>query len=179
MFFHFENLDEETRGFMVREVELDIEENNLYRSKRFNEIGGREYPRLIKEAVDAHDENWLASQLRQLGCFKVHEERKKKGGGFIVADVPRTAPDTFAEGEFNRFYIRGVCARALNEGVPSVEVCRGKQVAHPRPESEAMIGDMINAESLLADLRRSPGVEPAFGLPSGPNSGLTVKLPTR
>lgn len=37
-----------------------------------------------------------------------------------------------------------------------------------------MIGKLITAEQLLQDLRTHPGVEPAMGLPPGPNSGLTV-----
>lgn len=45
-------------------------------------------------------------------------------------------------------------------------------MSQPRPESEAMIGRLIIAEKLLKDLRASIGVEPALGLPKGPNSVL-------
>lgn len=94
-----------------------------------------------------------------------------------MAKVPVTAPDTLAEGEFNRFYARGLCARAIADGIPDVEVYRGKQVQRPRPESQSKIGNRINVKALLEDLRKSQGVEPALGLPPGPNSGLTVRLP--
>lgn len=94
-----------------------------------------------------------------------------------TAKVPVTAPDTLAEGEFNRFYVRGLCLRAIEKGIPEMEVYRGKPVRQPRPESKAMIGKRISAQILLEDLRQSPGVEPALGLPPGPNSGLTVRLP--
>lgn len=56
-------------------------------------------------------------------------------------------------------------------------IYRAKQVREPRPESQAMIGKNINAKALLDDLRTHPGVEPALGLPPGPNSGLSIKLP--
>jgi hypothetical protein len=84
-----------------------------------------------------------------------------------------------AEGEFNRFYARGLCARALSEGISEVIVYRGKRVMQPRQESEAMIGKRISAKDLLEDLRKSEskGVEPALGIPSGPNSGITICLP--
>jgi hypothetical protein len=98
-------------------------------------------------------------------------------GGFTWATVPATAPETLAEGEFNRFYARGLCARALQDGITQVEVYRGKLVNQPRRGSQAMLGQRIDAESLLADLRSAQGVEPALGLPPGPNSGLTVRLP--
>ncbi len=100
------------------------------------------------------------------------EKRKEK-----PVRVPITAPDTLAEGEFNRFFVRGLCVKAIEDGIPEVEVYRGKQVNQPRPQSEAMIGKRISAKRLLDDLRVSQGVEPALGLPPGPNSGLTVRLP--
>ena len=106
------------------------------------------------------------------------EQRRKPKGGFTTTQIPVTAPDTLAEGEFNRFYARGLCTRAIEDGIQEVEVYRGKQVSQPRPESEAMIGKRLSARAILEDIRRSPGVEPALGLPPGPNSGLTVRLPS-
>jgi hypothetical protein len=91
--------------------------------------------------------------------------------------VPATAPETLAEGEFNRFYIRGLCVRALAEGITELVIYRAKQVENPRSESTAKIGLKISAQALLTDLRANPGVDTALGLPPGPNSGLSVKLP--
>ena len=105
------------------------------------------------------------------------ETRRTPSGGTTNAKVPVTAPDTLAEGEFNRFYCRGVCARAIEEGKPSVHVYRAKQVENPRAESQEKVGAMIDANQLLNDLRTSQGVEPALGIPPGPNSGLSVQLP--
>jgi len=75
--------------------------------------------------------------------------------------VPKNAPQTLAEGEFNRYYIRGLCARAIAEGIDEVVVYRGKAVKDPRTESQAKIGKRFNARVLLRDLRNSTGVEPA------------------
>jgi hypothetical protein len=79
-----------------------------------------------------------------------------------------------AEGEFNRFYIRGVCLRAIEEGMYEVIVYRAKTVEHARAESEQKIGQRVAAEDVLRDLRAHPGVDTALGLPPGPNSGLSV-----
>jgi hypothetical protein len=81
-----------------------------------------------------------------------------------------------AQGEFNRYYIRGVCRRALEAGILDVEVYRARLVAAPRPDSEALIGRRLDAEQLIADLRTHMGVDTALGL-GRPNSGLSVCLP--
>src|SRR6266540_1730882 len=169
MGLYLQNLDQRTREFMLREVDLDVSIGKLYISSRLNTMGQQHYEQLLREAIASHDDAWLADQLRNKGLLSAQEQRRKPSGGFTVAKVPVTAPDTLAEGEFNRFYARGLCARALQDGISQVEVYRGKSVSQPRPESEAMIGHRIDAASLLTDLRTSQGVEPALGLPPGPN----------
>jgi hypothetical protein len=177
MALNYENLDERTRQFMFMEVDLDLSLEKIYISPRLNSQGQQNYISLLKEAIRNHEDAWLASELRHLGFMKDFEERRKPKGGFGRSRVPITAPDTLAEGEYNRFYVRGLCRRAIEEGIQEVEVYRGKQVSQPRPESEVIIGKRIPAKILLEDLRRSQGFEPALGLPPGPNSGLTVRIP--
>lgn len=89
--------------------------------------------------------------------------------------MPSNAHETLSEGEFNRFYIRALCLRAINEG-RELEVYRAKQVSNPRPDFQMMIGRIVDAETLLNDLRKNIGVDSALGLPNGPNSGLSVKI---
>jgi hypothetical protein len=64
----------------------------------------------------------------------------------------------------------------MSEGKTQVRVYRAKHVDNPRPESEAKIGVLVDSQKLLNDLRTNPGVEPALGIPPGPNSGLSVQL---
>jgi hypothetical protein len=113
------------------------------------------------------------------GWLNAYEKpRKLKSGGFSKPPVMRVnAHEMLAEGEFNRFYIRGVCLRAIEEGAFEVIVYRAKMAEHARAESEQKIGQRIAAEALLRDLRAHPGLDTALGLPPGPNSGLSVHLP--
>lgn len=168
----YENLDARTRQFMLNEVELDVSKGALYISPRLNRQGIEMYASLLKDAIQNHDEAWLSGELRRLNYINAFEKRKGK-----PVLVPINASDTLAEGEFNRFYVRGLCARAGEDNIPEVVVYRCKQVSQPRPESRAIIGKRISAKRLLEDLRESQGVEPALGLPPGPNSGLTARLP--
>jgi hypothetical protein len=177
MALNLTSIDAKTRDLMVKEIEQDIAGSRLYMSPRLNASGQAQYPALLKQAALSHDDAWLAQQIRSNSLLKTEETRRTPSGGTTNAKVPVTAPDTLAEGEFNRFCCRGVCARAIEEGKSSVCVYRAKHVDNPRPESQAKVGTMIDAKQLLNDLRRSPGVEPALGIPPGPNSGLSVQLP--
>lgn len=174
MGMHYESLDDKVRLYMLEELELDITTTKLYISPRLTEEGVRIWPDLLREAFRNYDDNWLAEQLRSRKLLKKTEQRRTRKG-IVTVKVPRTAPETLAEGEFNRFYIRGLCRAVLADGGTEVEVYRGKEVRNPRMESELMIGRRLPAQQLLEDLRKNLGVEPAFGLPPGPNSGLTVR----
>ena len=87
----------------------------------------------------------------------------------------KDAAAVMAEGEFNRFYIRALCIRAIDEG-RELEIYRARPSAKPDEASEAKIGDKPDPKALLADLRTSPGVGTALGLPR-PGSGVSVRLP--
>ncbi|MGD1076673.1 MAG: hypothetical protein ABR903_11435, partial [Thermodesulfovibrionales bacterium] len=141
-----------------------------------NIVGQQEYPRLLREATEKHDESWLSSQLRSGGKFNASETRNLKTGP-ISAKVPSNAPDMLAEGEFNRFYLRGLCLRAIRDNIPNLIIYRAKPVSNPRPESELTIGSAVAPQALLDDLRRNIGIDTFLGLPSGPNSGLSARLP--
>lgn len=162
---------------MLQEVEFDVESGNLYRSKHFNDTGNAVYLDLIRQAVQHNDDDWLAERIRVGNCMNRTYTKRKPTGGYTEAKVAWNAPDTFAEGEFNRYYARGLCLHATATGVPALLVYRAKAVMAPRADSEAMIGTMIEAQALLADLRTHQGVDTALGLPNGPNSGLSVRLP--
>jgi hypothetical protein len=175
--FNYENLDAITRQHMVKELNRDIASGAVYLSTRLTPEGRIQYPTLLRVAIETFDATWLARQLRDY--LRAIESRDLKSGEQSAARVPYNADETVAENEFNRYYIRGLCARAIDEGIDQVEVYRGKQVAHPHPESHTKIGQMISAQALLEDLRRSIGTDTALGIPSGPLSGLTVRLPDK
>jgi hypothetical protein len=170
------NLDANTRQFMLEEIDQDIAEGKLYYSPRLSAAGKQQYPDLLRNAARSGTDESLAGELRTQGRLNATEERRKPKGGTTIAQVPVTAPETLAEGEFNRFYARGLCRRALAQQIESVVVYRAKEVVNPRAESVALIGTSLPAKQLLDDLRANIGTDTALGLPPGPNSGLSVKL---
>jgi hypothetical protein len=163
------DLDEITRGHMLAE----LEQGTLYMGKDLSDEGEERYPGLLREAIESGDDSLLQERLSEAGVFNAMGLRQGK-----PVKVPSNAPQRLAEGEFNRFYLRGLCLRAMEEGFDSVIVYRARKSSSPRAESEALVGSSLNAEALLGDLRRNPGVDTALGLPPGPNSGLSARLPS-
>lgn len=178
MSLNLANLDEQTRRYMRAELKEDVARGQLYVSQRLSPTGEADWPALLEAAIDAGDDASLARELQTGGRLNAYETRRTPSGGTTTAKVPATAAETLAEGEFNRYYIRGLCRRALEEGLGMVEVYRAKQVSRPRPESERLIGQQVDPQALLDDLRTNIGTDTALGLPAGPNSGLSVRLPS-
>jgi hypothetical protein len=176
--FSFANLDDHpsTRQHMVGEWELDESRGALYKGKRLTDVGIAAWKTFLRTAIEEHNEVWLAQMMSSSQHWKSHEERAKPKGGMTLAKVPRNAHEVLAEGEFLRFYLRGVCQRAIQDQ-SEVEVVRLKVVSHPRAESEAAIGRPVNPAELLDDLRN--GINAILGIPAGPNSGLGVRIVVR
>ena len=156
------------------EIGADSASGKIYLSRRLNGSGEAKYPEFLKQAAQKGTEITLAHSLREQNCFNGYETKTVKGNT-IQAKVPSNAADVLAEGEFNRYYLRGLCLRAIDEGM-MIEIYRARESASPREESLALIGKVIDPQSLLADLRENIGVDTALQLPPGPNSGLTGKL---
>ena len=90
--------------------------------------------------------------------------------------MPVSANATLCEGEFTRFYIRAVCLKAMALGRGTVTVYRARPSDKPRPKALAIENKQFDANKLLNDLRTNIGVDTEHGLPTGPNSGMSVKL---
>jgi len=174
MKFNFTNLDDQTRILMKEEITRAADNNEIYFSARFNDIGSSNWVSWLTEAAESHDEHWLAYQIEASGGMKDFEGRAKPTDGYTVAHVPHTAAETMAEGQFNRFYIAGVCRRAIETGQSDVTIYRARHRGDPRPESRALEGTTTNARALLEQVR---GKQTSFGCAVlKPNSGLSVQL---
>jgi len=176
MGLQLDSLDEKTRALMIEELDLDVEGENLYLSKFLSPAGREQYPQLLREAVEHGDTDSFGNALQRAGVFLSTYEKRKPKGGYTTARVPHTAHETLAEGEFNRFYLRGLCRRLIAAGAGTIEVYRARASENPRPESEAMIGQRLDPPPLLADLRDNTFVDTALHLPPGPNSGLSGRI---
>jgi hypothetical protein len=178
MALYLENLDDRTRQLMLDELEYDIAHNQLHISPFLSGQGQRDYVNLIREAIQNGTDQTLAENLKAHRRINRTLPRRQPKGGYSIAATPDNAAEILAESEFNRYYIRGLARRAIEDGIPELVIYRAKPVKNPRPESVSRVETTLSPQDLLDDLRAHPGDEPpALGVPSGPNSGLSVRLP--
>lgn len=177
MAFYFVDLDERVRALMLEEVALDEANHTLHISPYLSGQGIHDYPQLLKEAIRHGNEETLAEQLSQQRRTSRTAHRRSTAGGYTIVTVPRNAAETIANDAFNRYYIRALCRVALEDGIEALIIYRAKPVEVPRPESEELVETAVDPVSLLHDLRSHTGEEPGLGVPGGPNSGLSVRLP--
>ena len=173
--FNFKNLDEATRTAMLEAIEEAEGSNNIYKSTRFNDAGKKRWLPLLKQAAQEHNEHWLAYQLEADQLMIDFEGAKKPSGGYTIKHVPHTAAETMAEGQFNRFYMLGLCRVARAKGISHLDVYRAKPRSNPRPESQSLIGTRLSIDEIESQLKETNA---SFASPLvKPNSGISVKLP--
>lgn len=165
--FHFKNLTDSVRAKMAAEIKADIKDKKIYISSRLNEQGVVEYPKLVLEAAEKGNEISLGENLLVL----MNQREFNRGA---QKNLPANAEKTLAQNEFNRFYMRAICAEAIEQKIEVVTIYRARESNHPRKRSKALIGTELNAEAFLKDLRKHNDTEPK--LLAAINSGLSVGI---
>lgn len=174
----FEDLIDPVRTFMVEEIDMDVQSEKIYRSRFLTQSAQGNWPDVLRAAAQAGDDDTLAAEIAKGRMLVAQYQKRKPKGGYTFAAVPYNANHVLSEGEFNRYFCRGLSRYAIQTNIPRLQVYRAKAVAQPRPESECKIGFLVEPEVILTDLRASTdGVEPALGIPPGPGSGITLRIP--
>ena len=171
---HYENLDPVTRRYALEELQRDMDDGSFHASERLRPEGVGEYKRLLHEAIRYYDDRWLEERADDL--VVEHEPRRTRSGGVIEAKVPSMAVRMLTEGDFNRYYMRGVSLRAIAEERGVVEVYRARLSLEARPESAELEGRRLKPAELLSWLRGEPSDDPGAARLGRPNSGLSIRL---
>jgi hypothetical protein len=170
----YENLDPTTRRYALAELDSDLASGAFHASERLRPTAAEQYQRLLHDALRYYDDLWLEEHASDL--LVDFELRRTPSGGQTTAKIPEMAARMLAEGDFNRYYMRGVCQRAIDEGRQVVEVYRARLSLEPRPESAELEGTRLPAREVLEQLRGLTSDEPVVFPLGRPNSGLSVRL---
>jgi hypothetical protein len=161
---------------MLAEFDADVASGTLYHSPQLTDDGQRDYQRLLREALLAGTVASFAAALIRRGSVRPLG-RWQHAKEAMPLDASSAASMLLAEREFHRFYLRGLCQRAMHEGVQTLVIYRAKPATPGRATADAMIGIRITAGSLLEDLRGVFDSWPPNGLPQCRDPGLSVRLP--
>lgn len=170
----YESLDPTTRRYILAELDRDIADGSFFASDRLRPAAAEDYQTLLRDAVRYYDDLWLEERVNA-GLLVDFETRRTTSGGVATARLPASAARMLAEGDFNRYYMRGVAARAVDEGRGVVEVYRARLSVEPRQESAELEGKRLPATEVLETLRSLQTHAPETPL-GRPNSGLSVRL---
>ena len=173
--FDFLNLNQHTRSFMLEAIDEALESGNIYYSTRLNELGKKQWLPLLKQAALEYNEHWLAFKLEELRLFNDLESAQAPSGGYTIKHIPSNAAETLSEGQFNRFYILGLCKVATENNIKELIVYRAKESQHPRPESGLLIGTAIAVTDIESQLKATQASFKSKLVQ--PNSGISMRLP--
>src|ERR1044071_3507712 len=139
MALYLENLDDRTRQLMLDELEYDVAHNQLHISPFLSGQGQRDYAHLLREAIQSGTDETVAQNLKTHRRINRTQPRRQPKGGYSIAATPENAAEILAESEFNRYYIRGVARRAIEDRIPELVIYRAKPAKNPRPRSEGVV----------------------------------------
>ncbi len=170
--YYFPNFDKTTRLLMVSELERDISIGLFYEPVSMQKAFISTYKRILKATF----ENGTVETLQNRFSKNFFIEKNKNG-----KKIPSNIREMVAFSDFNRYYIRAILVRAIDENKP-VTVYRAKQSVNERQESGAALMktyfDKITLQRMLYVIR---DYRLLFSANSGipflkPNSGLSLKL---
>jgi hypothetical protein len=170
----YENLDPTTRRYAIAELDEDLASGAFHASERLRPTAIAGYQHLLREAMRYYDDRWLEERASDL-LIDV-EPRRTRSGGQTAVKVPEMAARMLAEGDFNRYYMRGVALRAMEEKRQVVEVYRARLSLEPRPESAQLEGNRLQTRDVLDYLRGQRSADPAVTPLGRPNSGLSIRI---
>jgi hypothetical protein len=170
----YESLDPITRRYALAEFDADLGSDKFHISERLRPTAIEEYKRYFRDAIRYYDDRWLEEHASDL--LVDFEHRRTRSGGQTTAKIPEMATRMMSEGDFNRYYMRGVALRAIEEGREIVEVYRARLSVEPRKESAELEGHRLPANEVLRYLRGEPSENPDVTALGRTNSGLSVRL---
>ncbi len=168
------NLWQEELGFL----KAGYARQNWPYGRYLTEAGLAAFEAAMLEALAAHDDEWLAQQMRDPRCW-IAKAPPRKGQSKWVDYNRDEAVRRLAMTEFNVAYVHGLASVLLDRGQSHCVVYRAGVAAEPRDAYCTNLEDeQVLLAQILADHRRNyfPIRDPdARPIPSGPNCHHSIR----
>ena len=171
MTMQFEELDDNTRAYMLRAFREEEASSLPYRSKRLSENGLQAFPRLMARAIVNGNEATLDQALRGADLWKTSDLY----GGPISTQY---SSEQLARSEFNTWYVAGLAARLVHEGETRCEVYRVVSPGSNGGSCPAHAGIYMLKEIIAGDRARywpPPGDQARLSIPATPGCHHTIR----
>lgn len=158
----FEELDEITRRFMLEEFQRE-EDDHPYRGKLLSVAGSAAWPKLMTEVIQHGNDDTLMDALDVAAYWTSVD-----AGGSTVNRGQRA--ESLAVSEFNTWYVRGLAARLMSEGIDECQVYRAGLPRGTASRECSRHENLIYPVKVLYDGHRArywpePGDKSIFAIP--------------
>lgn len=165
--YKFPELDSAVRSYMLEELELDIRVGLFYESVYLQQAFIPAYQQVLYSGFKNGDVNTIINALGSY-FFKREVNNRK---------TPVNIATTLAFNDFNRYYMRAILKKAINES-KNVCIYRAKESGNQRSESGMLIGRCYSSNEAEVMLGIMQDYRVLFKKPLEffkPNSGLSLK----
>lgn len=179
MGMHFEELDETTRRYMLREFEAE-QSAQPYVPKSLSVDGIARFPDLMRDAIASGNEETLCAALSNPALFNPQESYRTKDGQIRERRVNlNQAAGRLSLTEFNTWYVRGLACRLRDDGESECEVYRGAEPKWAPATCSEHEGKVCSVQDILDGHRAcywpEPGDPESFSIPAGPGCHHTIR----
>lgn len=176
MLLNLTELTPDVRASMLAEFETELAGGAPFFPARLTDDGRKLWPDLLRLAITDHDDEWLMTALLEEGLIVNVEPSARAHAGVKAVNV-RAAAETMAMSEFNTWYVRGLSALLLAEGVLTVRVYRAAMPKWAVAGCDVHDGQVMDTQ-LVFDGHRArywPARTDAFAIPYQPNCHHSIE----
>jgi len=171
---NFEELDEETREFMLEEFETEQNSANPFTGQLLSDTGREVFPELMKKAIVSEDEEFLVISLSKKKYWK---EKEKTIRGERKININQAA-ERLGFSEFNTWYVRGLARKLITEGVRKCQIYRAKKAKWEPGECSKHEGQIVDVKIIYKGHRAKywpKKNDSVFSIPAQPGCHHTIR----
>jgi hypothetical protein len=173
-----EELNEATREFMLAEFERE-EMGTPYRSPSMSSSGRTAWPGIMRVAITEGDDAQLQRSISPSSLWLVEEPYVREGVQRMRKVNVAQRSEQLATSEFNTWYVRGLTAKLMEEGVEWCQVYRAAPAKYEIGECAMHEGKQVKVSEVYEGHRRrywpEPGDARAFSIPFQPGCHHSIR----